>query len=296
MFYHNLTTAAVIAGFLATPALAEELRFSSFEPPVAFLTAKVFPAWGKAVEDATKGEVTVKIYYGGTLGRSPAQQLKLVEDGVADLAFIVPGYNPCVFPGVTVGELPFVVTSAKAGSQAMWSVFEQGLLDGDFDKYKIIGLFTTSPQFVASKPAIHQPADMKGLNFRASSPNLLVAIEQMGAVAVGGITGPTIAESISRGVIEGSFNEWNAIKSFRVGEAIENVLEVPMGTSPLMVVMTKSKYEGLSDQARAGIDAVSGAAFATAFGEAFDGSNAAARADYAAKGVDFHLEVSRFSE
>ena len=284
MFYHNLTTAAVIAGFLATPALAEELRFSSFEPPVAFLTAKVFPAWGKAVEDATKGEVTVKIYSGGTLGRSPAQQLKLVEDGVADLAFIVPGYNPGVFPGVTVGELPFVVTSAKAGSQAMWSVFEQGLLDGDFDKYKIIGLFTTSPQFVASKPAIYQPADMKGLNFRASSPNLLVAIEQMGAVAVGGITGPTIAESISRGVIEGSFNEWNAIKSFRVGEAIENVLEVPMGTSPLMVVMTKSKYEGLSDQARAGIDAVSGAAFATAFGEAFDGSNAAARADYATKG------------
>ncbi len=166
----------------------------------------------------------------------------------------------------------------------MWSVFEQGLLEGDFDKYKIIGLFTTSPQHVASNGAIMLPGDLAGKNFRASSPSLLVAIEKIGAVAVGGITGPTIAESISRGVIKGSFNEWNAIKSFRVGEAVDHVLEVPMGTSPLMVVMNKQKYESLSAEARAGIDKVSGAAFATVFGEAFDGSNAAAREEYASAG------------
>jgi TRAP-type C4-dicarboxylate transport system substrate-binding protein len=284
MFYKSFASAVAVAAFFAGQASAETLRFSSFEPPVAFLTKEVFPAWGKAVEEATGGEVKVKMFPGGTLGRSPAQQLKLVEDGVADLAFIVPGYNPGVFTGVTVGELPFVVTSAKAGSEAMWSVYEDGLLEGDFEKYKIIGLFTTSPQHVASKGAVMQPSDLDGKNFRASSPNLLVAIEKMGAVAVGGITGPTIAESISRGVIEGSFNEWNAIKSFRVGEAVDHVLEVPMGTSPLMVVMNKQKFDGLSDEAKAGIDAVSGAAFSTLFGEAFDGSNAAARAEYAASG------------
>ena len=276
--------AAAAAALLAVPAAAKTLRFSSFEPPVAFLTKSVFPAWGKAVEEATNGEVKVKMFPGGTLGRSPAQQLKLVADGVADVAFIVPGYNPGVFPGVTVGELPFLVPSAKAGSEALWAVYEQGLLKGEFDKYKIIGLFTTSPQHVASKGAVAAPGDLKGRNFRASSPALLAAIEKMGAVAVGGITGPTIAESISRGVIEGSFNEWNAIKSFRIGSAIDHVLEIPMGTSPLMVVMNKQTYEGLSPEARAGIDKVSGAAFATMFGEAFDGSNAAARAEFAKKG------------
>lgn len=281
MFKSSFTSAIALAATLvAGMASAETLRFSSFEPPVAFLTKDVFSAWADAVAEATGGEVKVKIFAGGTLGRSPAQQLKLVEDGVADVAFIVPGYNPGVFPGMTVGELPFVVTSSQSGSEAMWSVYEQGLLEGDFDKYKIIGLFTSAPQYVASKGEILMPSDLDGKDFRASSPNLLVAIEDMGAVAVGGITGPTVAESISRGVIEGSINEWNAIRSFRIGEAVDHVLEVPMGTSPLMIVMNKDTFASLSPEAQAGIDSVSGAAFATSFGEAFDAENAAARQDY----------------
>lgn len=277
--FHKTIKGALLAAVFATPAAATELRFSSFEPPVAFLTANVFPEWGRRVAEATNGEVTVKMFPGGTLGRSPAQQLQIVEDGVADVAFIVPGYNPGVFPGVTVGELPYTVTSAEAGSKAMWSMYEKGMLAGDFDKFYIVGLFTTSPQTVASNGAIMDPSEMSGKNFRASSPTLLAAIEKMGAVAVGGITAPTIAESISRGVIEGSFNEWNALKSFRIMEAVDHVLEVPMGTSPLMVVMNKEKYEGLSDEAKAGIDKVSGASFSAYFGQQFDAQNAAARAE-----------------
>ncbi|RVT50944.1 TRAP transporter substrate-binding protein [Rubrivivax albus] len=275
----RLAGLALTLGLLSSVASATELRFSSFEPPVAFLTKNVFPEWGRRVAEATNNEVTVKMFPGGTLGRSPAQQLQLVADGVADVAFIVAGYNPGVFPGVTVGELPYTVTSAKAGSVALWKMYEQGLLDGDFAKYKIIGLFTTSPQGVASKGKIASPADMKGKKFRASSPNLLTAIEKMGAVAVGGITAANLAESVSRGVIDGSFNEWNAIKSFRLMETVDHVLEVPMGTSPLMVVMNKAKYDGLSAAAKAGIDKVSGAAFSAYFGEQFDEQNAAARAE-----------------
>lgn len=276
----KLTAAAIaLSSAMATGAMAEMLRFSSFEPPVAFLTKNVFPEWAKNVSEASGGDVTIKMFPGGTLGRSPAQQLQMVADGVADIAFIVPGYNPGVFPGVTVAELPFTVTSSQAGSEAIWSLYEKGMLEGDFDKFKVVGIFATAPQTIASKSVINMPADLNGKNFRASSPNLLVAIEQLGAVPVGGITAPTIAESISRGLIDGSFNEWNALKSFRIMEAVDNVLEVPMGTSPLMVVMNKDKYEGLSDQGKAAVDKFSGAAFATAFGKAFDGVNSAVRAD-----------------
>lgn len=283
--FAKLTTGLALAVTLAAgTASATELRFSSFEPPVAFLTANVFPEWGRRVEEATGGEVTVKMFPGGTLGRSPAQQVQLVADGVADVAFIVPGYNPGVFSGVTVGELPYLVTNAVDGSRAMWSMYEQDLLEGDFDKFYIVGLFTTSPQGVASKGAISMPEEMKGKNFRASSPTLLSAIDKMGAVAVGGITAPTIAESISRGVIEGSFNDWNALKSFRIMEAVDHVLEVPMGTSPLMVIMNKSKYESLSDAAKAGIDSVSGLAFSTYFGEQFDMVSGVARDEAIAEG------------
>jgi len=276
--YAKAISGLALAIAIALPAAAAELRFSSFEPPVAFLTGEVFPAWASRVEEATGGEVTVKLFPGGTLGRSPAQQLKLVEDGVADVAFVVPGYTPGVFPGLSVAELPYTVTSSADGSVALWEMLDSGLLAGDFDRYKIIGLFVTSPQNIASKEPIALPEDMKGRNFRAASPALLSAIEQMGAVAVGGITGPTIAESISRGVIEGSFNEWNALKTFRVMDTVDHVLEVPMGTTPLMIVMNKQKYESLSDEARAGLDQVSGAPFAAILGAVFHDNNEAARA------------------
>lgn len=285
-----LTGVTLALSLLSTGASAAELRFSSFEPPAAYLTKNVFPEWGRRVAEATKGEVTVKMFPGGILGRSPAQQLQLVADGVADLAFIVPGYNPGVFPGMSVGELPYVVTNAKDGSKAMWKMYEKGMLKGDFEKYKIIGLFTTSPQGVASKGKIMSPTDINGKKFRASSPMLLTAIEKMGAVAVGGITAANLAESVSRGVIDGSFNDWNAIKSFRLMEAIDHVLEVPMGTSPLMVVMNRQKFESLSPAAKAGIDKVSGAAFAAYFGEQFDTISGAARAE-AVKGGKIAITV-----
>lgn len=278
MFNRIIAGAALTVAALSGPMSAETLRFSSFEPPVAFLTAKVFPAWAERVAEATNGDVTIEMFPGGTLGRSPAQQLKLVADGVADIAFVVPGYNPGVFPGVTVGELPFVVNSSEAGSKAMWSVYEQGLLEGAFDNYYIVGLFTTTPSSIATVEPVMMPEDTKGMNLRGSSPTLLASIEAIGGVAVGGIAAPTIAESISRGVIEGSFNEWNALKSFRIQEVVNHVLEVPMGTSPLMVVMNKARYEGLSEEARMAIDAVSGAAFAEAFGKAFDEEAGSARA------------------
>ncbi len=285
MFYKSFTAAVAFLSVLGSAAVsAETLRFSSFEPPTAFLTSEVFSGWASAVEEASAGEVKVKIFAGGTLGRSPAQQLKLVQDGVADLAFIVPAFNPGVFPGVGVGELPFVVDSAVGGSKAIWEMHEQRLLEGEFDTFKMIGLFTTSPQFIPMKGRVDVPADMKGKNIGASVPSLLPALENMGAVAIGGIVGPVIAESISRGVIDGSFLEWNAIKSFRVGDAIDHVLEVPMGSSVLMVVMNKDKFERLSPEAQAAIDSVSGAAFSTRFGVAFEGANAAARAEYLEEG------------
>ena len=267
----KLIGAALLAAVLGAPAAqAEMLRFSSFEPPMAFITKEILGKWADQVSADSGGALSVKMFAGGTLGRSPAQQLQIVEDGVADLAWIVPGYNPGRFEGMTVGELPFLVTSAEAGSVAMWTLYEKGMLTGDFDKFKVIGLFTSSPNAVVSVDPVAMPADMKGLNFRSSSPTLLSALTELGAVPVGGITGPTIAESISRGLIAGTFNEWNAIETFRIGEAAHNVLELPMGTSPLMVVMNRAKFDALPEAAKAAIDAHSGMAFAHEFGAAFD--------------------------
>ncbi|KRW94495.1 TRAP transporter substrate-binding protein [Paracoccus sp. MKU1] len=284
MFHKTLAAALAAAALLAGAAKAETLRFSSFEPPQAFITGTILARWAEDVTAASEGTLNVRMFAGGTLGRSPAQQLELVESGVADLAWIVTGYNPGRFDGSLVAELPFAVTSATSGSVALWKLHEEGLLAGDYDKFKVVGVVTSSPNAVVSTGAIAQPEDLRGRNFRASSPLLLKALEALGAVPVGGITGSNLAESISRGLIFGTFNEWNAIQTFRIDEAAGHVLEVPMGTSTMLVLMNKAKYDGLPEAAKAAIDRHSGLAFSEAFGAAFDANVVDHRAKVVADG------------
>ncbi|SHK48210.1 TRAP-type C4-dicarboxylate transport system, substrate-binding protein [Shimia gijangensis] len=267
----NLITGVALAGLSSTVAFAETtLRFASFEPPVAFLTKNVFTPWAEQVSAASGGTIKVKMFPGGTLGRSPAQQLKLVEDGVADIGWVIPGYTPGRFDEGTVGELPFLVQSSEAGSNAMWKLYEDGLLQGDYKKFKMIGIFTSYPNFVVSTKPVVKPSDMSGLSFRAPGPTLLSALEALGSVPVGGITGPTIAESMSRGLIDGTLSQWGAVSTFRIGEVAEHYLQAPLGATAMLVVMNKDKYDSLPDEAKAAIDAHSGGDFSDLFGKAFD--------------------------
>ena len=192
----KLALAGAIAMSMCSAATAAEtLRFSSFEPPVAHVTKNILTPWAEDVGAASNGELEIQMFPGGTLGRSPAQQLKLVEDGVADIAWVIPGYTPGRFDQGTVSELPFTIPSSAAGSAAMWSLYEQGLFTGDYDKFKLIGVMVSAPNGLATVKEIKSPADLKGLNLRAPGPTMLSAIDALGAVPVGGITGPTLAAS-----------------------------------------------------------------------------------------------------
>lgn len=273
----KLAAACVALGLSAMSANAETLRFSSFEPPVAHVTKNIMTPWAEDVSAASNGELDIKIFPGGTLGRSPAQQLKLVEDGVADIAWVIPGYTPGRFQEGTVSELPFLVPNSTVGSAAMWDLFDSGLLKGDYEKLKVLGIFVSYPNFIAATKEVRVPEDMAGMKFRAPGPTMLAAIEALGAVPVGGITGPTVAESISRGLIDGTFTQWGAVQTFRMADEITNYNPIPLGGTPMLVVMNRAKYESLSDGAKAALDKYSGAAFSERFGKSFDENVAEAR-------------------
>lgn len=280
----GIILAAGCAALLSTkPLQAETLRFSSFEPPNAFITAEILTPWIKEVSEASGGELEIQLFPGGTLGRDPAQQIQLVENGVADMAWVIPGYTPGRFVEGTVGELPFVVTSSEAGSMAMWTMYEKGLFKGDYDKFKMLCICSSSPNFIGATRPIREPKDMKDIKMRAPGPTMLSAIGALGAVPVGGITAPTLAEALSRDLIQGTFLQWGVVQSFRLGEVLPFYNEVPLGATPMLVLMNKQKYESLSPKAKAAIDQFAGAAFSKRFGQTFDAYMTQAKARTAEK-------------
>ena len=281
------TTALAIAATLVSTGIAdaqETLRFASFEGATGFITGQLLTPWAERVSAASDGTLDVQMFVGGTLGRDPSQQLQLVEDGVADIAWIIPGYTPGRFQEGTVVELPFVIDDSEAASHATWKMYEDGHFAGDYNEFKMIGIFASPTNFVAATKPIVEPFDMDGVSFRAPGPTLLAAVEELGAVPVGGISGPGIAEALSRGLIEGTSTQWGAVETFRLRDILTFYNTVPVGSTPMLVVMNKARYDALPDAAKAAIDQESGAAFSAVFGPAFDAHNAEVRASLEADG------------
>jgi TRAP-type C4-dicarboxylate transport system substrate-binding protein len=213
--------------------------------------------------------VHVRLFAGGTLGRDPVQQFKLVRDRVADIAYVVMGYTPGDFPDSTIFELPFAVESSLEGSLAHWRLVESGVLRG-YDKAKFLGAFTIPPQSLHTNFKLARIEDLKGQKIRSAGPYQSAAIELLGGTAVSGIPVSGAAEALSRGVVQGVLSDWNGMVAFRIGDAAKFHFEVPMGTAAAGVFMNTDAYNALPAQAKAVIDRHSGAALSRLHGVEFD--------------------------
>jgi len=269
---------ALLAAALAMPAAAQQpvkLKFASFEPPQAPITGKVLTPWAQDMSKASNGTLEIEMFAGGQLGRNPLQQLKLVEDGIADLTWTVPGYTPGRFDDVEVTELPFLVRTAREGSLALTRMYQKGQLAG-FDDFKLLLIGTVPANNIHSTFPITSVADLKGKRIRTGSSQLAKLVESLGAAPVQ-LGAPQVAESLAKGVIDGTLNEWNFVATFKLDQVASHHFALPMGTVAVMVPMLKSKYDALPRAAKAALDRYSGEALAARFAEVVDGVNDATR-------------------
>lgn len=260
----------VAAGGLAPGAFAQHtaLRFSSFEPPTAALTARVMIPWAEEVGKASGGTLQVNVFPGGALGKNPTQQLKLVLDGVADIAWIVMGLTPGRFDDTDVVALPFGTENASEASLALWRLYAGQHFAG-FDDLKVLGIAATPPVKIHSTVPIRSVEDIRGKRIRTAGDHLVKVVQALGGVPVT-MSGGQIAESLSRGVIDMTLNNWGFVGDFKVNEVTSHHLTVPMGAVAVMIAMRKSRYESLPEAARAAIDKSSGEVLSRRLGTVFD--------------------------
>jgi TRAP-type C4-dicarboxylate transport system substrate-binding protein len=270
---HTLATLGALAT-LALPALRTRaaeparLKFSSFEPPQANITANVLAPFAREAAAASGGTLQIDLYAGGTLGRNPTQQLKLVGDGIADIAWVVLPYTPGRFDDTEVVGLPFVTQHASEASLALHRLHTAGALVG-FEGLKMLALAATPPVVIHANKPVHLPADLKGRRVRVSGEHLTRVIEALGGAPVQ-LGGGQIAEALSRGVVDMTLNNWGFVGDFKVNEVSSQHLDVPLGAVAVGVVMRQDRYDALPREARAALDRFGGEALARRLGAAFD--------------------------
>ena len=272
MTIQMLRAIAAAAALVASVSLAHsqqtKLKFSSFEPPTAALTARVMTPWAAEVSKESGGGLQIDMYPAGLLGRNPLQQLKLLQDGVADIAWIVLGYTPGRFDDSDVVGLPFSSENAMEASVVLTRLFARHEFSG-FDDLKVLALAATPPVKVHSTSPIFAPTDMKGKRVRATGDILVKAVTKLGGVPVT-LGGGQVAESLSRGVIEATLNNWGFVADFKVNEVTSNHLNVPFGNVGVMIAMQKAKFDALPAATKELIEKNSGEVLSRRLAKVFD--------------------------
>ena len=116
-----LILVALLALAVASPALAQDktvtLKLSTWVPPAHPLNPS-FVAWAADIEKESGGTIKTTLFPSEQLGKA-FDHYDMARDGIADLAYVNPGYQPGRFPIVAAGELPFLITEAKGGTVAL---------------------------------------------------------------------------------------------------------------------------------------------------------------------------------
>ena len=225
------------------------LKYAQFEPSnKAFAMRAIWLPWVEKMNKAGEGMFKIEVYVGGTLNRNPVKQLNILRDGVADIAFILPSYTPGIFEDDSVVELPFIADNALDASVAAYRLLQRGLLK-NYDIIVPLMLAAGQQYAIHSTFPIKVPQDLAGKKMRATGKMQHYMAEEFGAAPVG-MPVTQVAESMSRGLIQATMNEWNAVRTFKIDDIAKYHCMLPLGTVTFLLAMNKETFNNLPKKAQ----------------------------------------------
>ena len=112
---------ALLLAASVTPAFAQDktvnLKVSLWVPPAHPLVPAT-QAWAADIEKASGGTIKVTVFPSEQLGKA-FDHYDMARDGIADITYVNPGYQPGRFPIAAAGQLPFVFADGKKGTLAL---------------------------------------------------------------------------------------------------------------------------------------------------------------------------------
>ncbi len=261
---HSFTSAGAGCGAVAMALLwscaatAEpiQLKFAFFPSEKTKIYDSAVKPFVDAVNSEGKGIVAIEVYPDGKLGKAVAEQPGLVLDGVADIAWVVPGQTPYRFPDNELFELPGHFRDAREGTLAYTRLIAANALRG-YKDFFVIGAFMAAPTLIHSRKPIESLASIKGQRLRANNAMEAEALERFGATPTV-LPASQIAAAVGRGAIDGAALSPTALFDFNVAPVAKNHYLLHGGAAPLVVVINRKKFDGLPEAAKALIRKYSG--------------------------------------
>lgn len=238
---------------LPTGLAAQEvnLSFAHWLPPTHPLQPTGFEPWIQSIAEASDGRISIDIYPAQQLGAA-GDHYDMARDGIADITWINPGYQPGRFPMHAIGELPLMMSDAKAGSRAFDAWYRDYAPQEMSDVYYCM-THSHDPGTFHSKDPVKTPADIQGKNVRPAHATMARWVSLMGGASVQ-VPAPEAREAIAKGAADMITFPWGSIFIFGIDQEVKHHLDTPLYVSSQAIVMNKDMVEGLPDDLRKVID------------------------------------------
>ena len=255
--YIGLGLAAVLAASAAALAPAAQaqdkeiqLKLSHWVPP-AHPLHPALEAWAADIQKASNGSIKSTIFPSEQLGKA-FDHYDMARDGIADFAYVNPGYQPGRFPIIAAGELPFLMGDAKGGSAALDTWYRKYAPTEMKDVHFCLA-FVLDPGTFHGHKKILVPADLKGLKVRPANGTIGQFMTLLGATNVQA-SAPEARDVLSRGVADAITFPWGSIVLFGIDKVVNYHMDAALYTTTFVWVMNQDKYNGLSAAQKKVID------------------------------------------
>ena len=246
--------AALLIGGV-TGALAQEKTFElklSHWVPASHPLQKALEDWGAAVEKASGGTLHYKVYPAQQLGKA-FDHYDMARDGIADLTYINPGYQPGRFPIIGAGELPFLMSDSKGGSMALDAWYRK-YADKEMKDVKFCLAFIHAPSsFHSSKKKIVVPDDIKGMKICPAHATMANFVTLLGGTNVQS-SAPEVRDIMERGVADAVTFPWGSLVLFGIDKVTKYHMDAPLYVTTFAFVFNKAKYDEMSPRQKKAID------------------------------------------
>ncbi|RVV98113.1 TRAP transporter substrate-binding protein [Mesobaculum littorinae] len=245
---HLMAAASVAA--LGTAAQAQEttLALSHWLPPTHPLQTTGMEMWIDAIEEASGGGIAIEIYPAQQLGAAP-DHYDMARDGIVDISFINPGYQPGRFPIISAGELPFHIDNAKAGSRAFHEWY-QPYAEQEMSDVTVCLVHLHDPGTLHGKEGqLLVPSDIDGKNVRPANGTTARMVNLMGGASVQ-VPAPEMREALSKGTADITASPWGSLFTFGAQDLVQSHLDVPLYVTVFAFLINTDSLNAMSEENR----------------------------------------------
>jgi TRAP-type C4-dicarboxylate transport system substrate-binding protein len=249
--------AALTVGCGAHAASAQENRliFTSLSPGGS-PNSVFFNAWAQRVSDQSGGTLKVEVRDGVSLANFGNSYDRVVAD-VVQIGWVQPAFVAGKFPLSEITNLPFMTDDDVNCSMALWRYYKSPVMQAELQDVVPVWASCLAQTGLHFAKPLRSDTDLSGLKLRVAGKVPSQIVERMGGQPVS-MTAEAIYESLQRGTIDGTVTSWAAFEPYKLHEVAFYHVEVPIGSTPSMFMMSRKKYESLPPAARKALDDNSG--------------------------------------